>query len=141
MLMKGITPFIATILLIAVTVAIGAIVTVWLSGLTASTTGTAGSSVNNATSCSSVYIDVPSVTSTAVTFGNPSTQTITNLQIIYGGSSVTPTVMNATLSSLTGGQYTSQATTRGTNASVQIKGLCQGTPVGGQCSSGQSCWQ
>ncbi len=139
--MKGISPFVATILLIAVTVGIGAITSVWLAGLTVSTTGTTGSSVNNATACSSVYIDVPSVTTTAVTYGNPSTQTITNLQIIYGGAGLTAAIVTPSSSTLSPGTYTTTATVRTTNSSVQVKGLCLGTPVAGQCATGQTCWQ
>ncbi|MBI2543335.1 MAG: hypothetical protein HYW24_04060 [Candidatus Aenigmarchaeota archaeon] len=56
--MKGISPLIATVLLIAFTVGIGGLISVWSSGFTQTTTGIVGKEGENAVICSNGALDV-----------------------------------------------------------------------------------
>jgi len=134
--MKGVSPFIATILLIAFTVAIGGIISLFLTGFTRTQTGTAESIGTNITKCGGISIDVLSVTTTTIVIANPSGQTITNITFlpnngaaITGPSTLAPAGTNST------------SLPRGTNTSVTAYGLClNSVAVKGICSSGENCW-
>ena len=65
--MKGISPLIASVMLIAITVAIAALVMGWFSGLTKSTTTTVSNRTNEAVSCSSAQVTIEDVYITAGT--------------------------------------------------------------------------
>ena len=55
---KGISPLIASVLLIAFTVALGTLVMGWLSGTVGSTTETVGSKITTAVGCSDAAIEI-----------------------------------------------------------------------------------
>lgn len=135
--MKGISTFIATILLIAFTVAVGGIISLFLTGFTKTQTGTAESIGTNVTKCGGISIDILSVTSTSIVIANPSSQTITSITLIpNNGTSITGP------SSLASVGTNSTTWTKGTNTSVTAYGLClSSVAVKGVCSSGESCWQ
>ena len=90
--MKGISPMIATVLLIGFTVAVGAILAVWFSTYTKTQT----SSVGSATACASTTLDVkvPAITSDGnvtvlITNNGPSTVNITAVTVTCGANSHT----------------------------------------------------
>ncbi len=137
MSMKGISPMIATVLLIAFTVAVGGIVSLFLTGLTTTQTGISEQAGTNTTRCAAVSIDILDVSSTRIIYANPSTQALTN--IIFTTSDGTSVPTGAL--TLNVGATNSTTWTRGTNTSVRALGLCQGlTVVRGSCASGESCW-
>lgn len=128
---------VAAILLIAFTVAVGGLISVWLTSYSRTTTSAVESTTTNQTKCAGAYIKVDSVTSSLIIYSNPSTQTITNLNITTGdGRFVTP---NPT--SLSPGGMGTASWSRGSNTSVLMKGLCLVTvSAEGSCESGQLCW-
>ena len=81
MKMKGISPMIATVLLLAFTIAVGGIISVWLTGMTR--TQTAG--VTTAAQCASTRLDVSAAITNAVSANSNVQVTYTNLgpEIIY----------------------------------------------------------
>lgn len=133
---KGISNFIATILLVAFAVAIGGLVSIWLTTTVTKSTGSI--EVTNATLCAGSYISVDQVSSTSIIYSNPTQQTISGMTAIASDGQQ-PT-LNTT--SLNASQIASQSWTRGTNTSITLRGLCRATiPVEGKCESGQSCWK
>lgn len=134
---KGISTFIAAILLIAFTVAVGGIISFWLTGYTTTSTGAVEASTSNQTKCAGVFIKIDSVTSSKIIFSNPGNQPISSISIIAGDG----TSIATGLSTLNSGAVSSISWTRGTNTSVLAKGLCLASvPVEGRCNSGDSCW-
>ena len=78
--MKGISPMIATVLLLAFTIAVGGIISVWLTGMTR--TQTAG--VTTAAQCASTRLDVSaSITSAGAASNAQVTYTNLGPEIIY----------------------------------------------------------
>ena len=136
MLTKGISAMIATVLLIAFTVVIGGIVSLWLSTLTTTTTGTVGTQTGNQTKCAGAYIKVDRVSGTNTIYSNPTTESITSITIVLSnGTTYTPTT-----ATLTPGQAASYSIARNTNTYYIFKGLCRGTPIEGNCRDSDSCW-
>jgi len=126
---------IATVLLIAFTVVIGGIVSLWLSTLTTTTTGTVGTQTSNQTKCAGAYIKVDRVTSTKIIYSNPTTESITAVTIVFSNGT---TIDGAAL--VTPGQAVSNNADRTNQTYYILKGLCRGTPIEGTCRSGDSCW-
>lgn len=134
---KAISPMVATILLIAFTVAIGGLISVWMTGFTR-TIGAGVSSVSeNQTACIGTYPDVVSVTANAVLVTNRGSQTVTNLvcfasngvQLTMGGTTIVPgNTVSATWSRLS------------TATSVICTGKCKSIGVSGECRQDQACW-
>lgn len=155
--MKGISPFIAVVLLIAFTVAIGGILSVWFSTITTSQTATVQSSSDALAKCSSTAISISDVrynTSAAatpkmvnVTFSSSGNQNLKNVTItVTGGGSATVSrqYFNATGDDLLpGGVF---ATTVNTTAAtippeqVIVNALCQSQyAISNVCKSGEPC--
>ena len=134
--MKGISPLVATVLLIALTVGIGGIVSLFASSLTTSATGVTSNQSESLSRCAGAWINVYSIQSTSVLFSNPNPQTLTGLTIvasdgktIAAGTSIAPGATNST------------SWTSGTNTSVIVRGLCQTlVTVEGKCSNTDQCW-
>ena len=127
---------IATVLLIAFTVVIGGIVSLWLTTLTTTTTGNVETSTGNQTKCAGAYIKVDRVGVNITIYSNPTTESITGITIVLGnGSTFTPTT-----ASLTPGQAASFAIVRFGNTVYIFKGLCRGTPIEGSCRDSDACW-
>jgi flagellin-like protein len=150
---KAISPMIATILLIAFTVAVGAIISVWLMGYTR-TTGAAVSGVTeNQTICINSYPNILMVTDKAIILSNPGSEAITNLRCFAGnGSALWSEVQGGfVLSSLAPGNLTSFYWSNSTGSKeiynsdfgtrVVCSGSCRNIGVTGECNSGQFCWK
>ncbi len=135
--MKGISPMIATVLLIAFTVAVGGIVSLFLTGMTTTQTGLTEQTGINTTKCAGASIDILDASSTKIIYANPSTQTISSIKFTAG----TGEIWTPTTTSLAPGVSAAETWGRGTNTSVTALGLCQGSiVVKGACKVGESCW-
>lgn len=136
--MKGISPIIATILLIAFAVSVAALVSVWLTGFTGDTTEMTSERGNKITECTGTSLDVESVTDTGIIYINPSIKKVTNITVYdESGRNLT---YNA--SDLNSGQVGNVTWARGSNASIFMTGLCEGLIlVRGNCKAGLSCWR
>jgi flagellin-like protein len=138
--MKGISPMVATILLIAFTVGIGGIISVWMSGFTTSTTGNVEKAATNQTKCAGAWIRIDTVGVNSVLYSNPSSQNVTNIKLYYSDGTTVVTTTPLT-TSLAPGEAASNVTARGSNTSVTIKGLCLASiPIEGKCDSSGPCW-
>ena len=135
---KAISPMIATVLLIAFTVAVGGILSLWLTGYTATTTSAVETASTNQTKCVGTYIDVISVSSGAILITNRGSQTISNVNCFAGNGTNITLVAGV---SLTSGAGNSTIWTRGTQTSVLCTGTCLNIGVTGQCKTGQTCWK
>lgn len=135
--MKALSAMVATILLIAFTVAVGGLISVWVTQYSRTTTSAVDTVTANQTKCYGSYIEVDSVTPTLITFSNPSTQIITNINITTTDGKF-PTPSSTILSP---GGIAVANWTKGTNTSVLIKGLCLSSMmVEGKCDNSQTCW-
>lgn len=139
--MKAVSPMIATILLIAFTVAVGAILNQWLSSTSNSLQGTTGAQANNVTKCAGASINIDSVSINNLTrFSNPSAQTVSSIQLIVtdGSTLWTITPQNTSL----GPGLTAMANVyKGSNNSVTATGLCMSSvPVSSKCDNTMVCW-
>jgi len=133
---------IATVLLIAFTVVIGGIVSLWLSTLTTTTTGTVGTQTGNQTKCAGAYIKVDRISGSLIIFSNPTTESITSILIIgSNGTSFTPGTATLTPGQVASFTIARTATNTTANSTYYIlKGLCLGTPIEGTCRETDSCW-
>jgi flagellin-like protein len=132
---KAISPMIATILLIAFTVAIGGIISVWL----ATYTRTAQTAVTGATEaqikCAGISPNIYRVTNTTVFLLNSGTVELTNVTCVtQDGISI------GTITSMPPGNMSSLTWNSTGNTSVICSGICLGIGVASQCSVGDSCW-
>jgi len=59
--MKGISPLIATVLLIAFTIAVGGLISIWLTGFTQTTTQSVGSQASNQITCANGGLSLSSL--------------------------------------------------------------------------------
>jgi flagellin-like protein len=151
--MKGISPLIAAVLLIAFTVAIGGIVSVFFTSFTKQTTGSVGSQGQQLITCSGAVPSVDKVSYGSggtgvmnVTFSNPSIYNITNVSVYttFGNGA---TFANGTASSGTwwlnplGTNSTMVITIAGYGAPIQVmvSGMCGTSSVSGVCLTGQTC--
>ena len=135
--MKAISPMIAVVLLLAFTVAVGGILSVWFTSFTRTTTGGVESATVNQTRCAGCYISVDSVSTSSIIYSNPCTQSITMTDGITGDGTLL--TVSGTLNP---GDLSSISWTRGTNTSVILKAKCLATvPVEGSCEQGDTCWK
>ncbi|MFH0710956.1 MAG: hypothetical protein V1944_00060 [Candidatus Aenigmatarchaeota archaeon] len=147
--MKGISAMIATVLLIAFTVAIGGVMSIWLTGLTS----TQQQQVSNQSSAQvkcvpSLTIDrVDSGIATSayimnITLSNPSQQTVApvNVTIILTNASV---FIPVNITSLAPGAsyFGSIGNWSALPSMVRVNGLCSGLPVSFTCKPTDSCWR
>ena len=145
--MKGISPMIATVLLLAFTIAVGGIISVWLTGMTR--TQTAG--VTTAAQCASTRLDVTASNITVnatgsfvqVTYTNMGPETIYPLDISLAcGSSSTIAATSENGAALTVGYSNQKIMNLGglvcanTNITVRVTAKCgsdQKATVYGEC--------
>jgi len=127
---------IAAILLVAFAVAVGGIISAWMTSFTRTTTGTVSSLTENQTKCAGVYIAIDAVTNSAIIFHNPSAEPLSNIYV-YAGDGTTV----ASGLSLSAGASHSVPWTAGSNTSVYITGTCRNIGVSGSCERGQDCWK
>jgi len=155
--MKAISPMVAVVLLIAFTVGVGGLVSIFVTGLTTTSTGITSNSSESLTRCAGAWINVHSVTNTTIFYANPNRQTITGLTATFSDGTQSLTVLDQ---SLTVGESNSTTITDTTgpaggqrnltgimpagaagNTSVTVRGLCLSTvTVEGKCRQGQGCW-
>jgi len=86
--MKAISPLIAVVLLIAFTIGVGGLVSIFVTGLTTTSTGITSNQSEALTRCAGGWLNVYLVTSTRVNVHNPNSQTITGIDIVAGTGEV-----------------------------------------------------
>ncbi len=145
---------IATVLLIAFTIGVGGLISVFMTGITTTSTGITSNQSDSLTRCAGAWINVYRATNSTVYYQNPTGQTITGLVIISsdgvalqpadpgltaGESNYTTIGVNSTVAGVSG--LIPGGSTSG-NISVTVRGLCLSTvTVEGSCKRGQACWQ
>jgi len=154
--MKGISPFVAAILLIALTVAVGGLLAVWFSTLTSSQTQTVSASSEQLAKCASSSLTINEVrySSTGasslvnVTTSAGGSQYMKNITIsISGGGATSNSIKyyNATGNDLPpGGVFAASVNTSGgalvPPEIVSVSGICQGQyAISTSCKAGESC--
>jgi archaellum component FlaF (FlaF/FlaG flagellin family) len=147
---KGIDTMIATILLIAFTVAVGGIISIWMTGYARTTGASVSSATENITACSNSYPYIVTVTTYGIIITNPGSENITSIRCfaangteISGGGTlgtITPGGTNTTGWNVTGGaKNVPYETNYGTK--VMCTGSCRNIGVSGECKQGQTCWR
>jgi len=148
---KAISPMIATILLIAFTVAVGGIISVWMTSYTRTTGASVSSVTENTTACMNSYPNILLVTSSAIVINNPGTESLSQVNCYAGNGS---NISCGGIGTLAGGASnrtywcnstggipptgSSYAAGFGTNVICTAK--CRSIGVSTECKSGQSCW-
>jgi len=140
---KGISPMIAVVLLVAFTVAVGGILSLWLTSYTTTTGESVGNATTDQIKCSAVRLDI-TVENGTFQLLNPSSQTIQNV-ICYSANgtdwqlgTISPGSMN--VSSWNNNQTRDGSYSTAHGSSIQCSGRCLTIGVSGECRSGQSCW-
>jgi len=142
--MKGISPIIATVLLIGFAVAIAGIVSVWSTTLTTSQTKTIGNQSKGQTVCTpSLSIDQVKIfnnSNATVTYHNIGSQTITNIKVFAtsnlglnstSASNLDAGEMNITIVNITGNVNL-----------VRVTGTCASSIiVSDECEPSDFCWK
>lgn len=147
--MKGISTLIATILLVALTVAIAGIIGIFFTGFTTTTTSTVSSSGNATVVCVGTYINLDAANYTTswvvVTFSNPTRYALSNLTVsVFSGGTLLNSTALTWMGSLAPGAANVTNITGITSKpnEVRVSGLCGGSvPAVGSCFSGQPCAQ
>jgi flagellin-like protein len=135
---KAISPMIATILLIAFTVAVGGIISVWLTGYTRTTGAAVSTATEDQVKCTGTYPNIYSVTEDAIIITNPGSENIANITCFAGDGTVLP---SPSVSLLVPGNVTTILWKKEGNTSVVCSGVCRSIGVTGECRSGQICWK
>ena len=100
---KGVSPMIAAVLLIAFTIAVGGIMSVWLTGYSTTTQQSVENATTERIKCLGTYVDILSVSDWAILYTNRGSETVTNITAYASdGSSINITATG--LSSLSPGQ-------------------------------------
>jgi flagellin-like protein len=143
--MKGISAIIASVLLIAFTVAVGGILSVWSTTLTTTQTQTVGNQTGGQIVCSpALIIDEARATTNVglnITYHNAGNQVITNVKVwarnTTGGISSTPT------SNLASGEMNLTAVIiSGTIDLARVTGTCANVvAVSAECTPADRCWK
>lgn len=153
--MKAITPFISIVLLIAFTVAVGAVISVWFTTITTTQTSTVQSSSDALAKCASTSLTISEVRFAAagtpkrvnVTLSSAGNENLKNVTVtVVGGGAVTTTqrFFNATGDDLTPGVLfaTSVDATNVTLPPEQVSAnaFCQNQyAITATCKSGEPC--
>jgi flagellin-like protein len=150
--MKGLSPFIAAVMLIAFTVAVGGIISIFLTGFFKSSTASVGSGGQALISCAGANptVDLVKYTSAGtgtyvnVTFSNPGSLTIQSVSVQY-------ILSNGTVFTFPSGSLAASASNATSNlvgptaapSEVRVIGTCVSTSgnqtVSGSCLSTGSC--
>lgn len=146
--MKGISPIVATVLLVAFAVAVAGIVSVWSTTLTTTQTKIIANQSKGQTVCTlAITIDevlVPSFGSDKflnVTYHNVGDQTITSVYVDIRNSSAINTTK---VSNLNAGDtaFISIGGQSNTTDFVRVRGLCASSiVVSDECSPSEYCWK
>ena len=134
--LKGVSPLIATVLLIASVIAVAGLISIWLTSFTRTTTSNVETTATNQTRCAGAYIKIDSASSSLIYYSNPSSQPISSIYFVTShGQTLTG------VSSLAAGSISSLSWYRGSNTSLTATGLCLASvAVEGTCTSSDSCW-
>ena len=139
--MKGISAMIATVLVVAFTVAVGAILATWFTSITRTTTAGTETQSQAIIKCANSGFDIISVTSSSVTVTMSSSDVKIYTKFIRASDG---TVITATDTLTSAGEAKSLSWTRGTNTSVTVSALCEygtfNTTIEASCQVGESCW-
>jgi flagellin-like protein len=147
---KAISPMIATVLLIAFTVAVGGILSLWLTSLTSTQTTTTGSAAEKQVLCARSVLSIDEVDYSTTDDANVTvtytygTESLTNVNI-YFVDSARASYNKTQTGTLSPGDTKAYAVsgsglTGSTFQEVRIVAMCQATyPVSGECKSGQAC--
>ena len=129
---------VAVVLLIAFTVGVGGLVSIFVTGLTTTSTGITSNQSEALTRCAGAWINVYSVDSDQVFYSNPNSQTIASITITFSNG----TTFTGGDPSLTVGETNStNFGAIGSNTYVLLRGLCQSAvTVEGRCTTAQDCW-
>ena len=141
--MKAISPMIAVILLIAFTIGVGGLVSIFVTSLTTTSTGITSNSSESLTKCAGAWININSVKSDRIIYTNPNSQNVTSIQLV-GDNMPAASAQVSLISLLTPGQAAANVTgfAAGSNTSFILRGLCQSTvTIEGICKVGQRCWE
>jgi len=149
---KGISPMIAIVLLIAFTVAVGGILSIWLTTLTSTQTTTTGSAAEKQVLCARSVLEITEVyyegprnanVTVSYTYG---TESLSNFNFFFVDDARNSDNKTASGTLTPGDSETFAITTlsalssSGSLQSVRVIATCQDTyPVSGECKSGQSC--
>ncbi len=146
--MKAISPMIAVVLLIGFTVAVGGILSVWLSTLTTSQTTTVSSGTEKQVKCTASSLKVSEVrfpTGTGRSYVNVSvvyetgTESLSNITVEITARGVTDLV-NSTETVVPGEARAVNVTANYPPEVVSARGFCQSSvAIVGTCKSGQPC--
>jgi flagellin-like protein len=155
--MKGISAIIASVLLIAFTVAVGGILSVWSTTLTTTQTQTVGNQTGGQIVCSPAIIidqvNLPSINTVGllgvaglgalnVTFHNAGNQPITNVNVdVRNGSSMVSSLYG-TLAGGDSGWKSVNGILGNITDSVRVRGLCTNSiVVSDDCNPSKKCWK
>lgn len=129
---------VAVVLLIAFTIGVGGLVSIFATGLTTTSTGIASNQSEALSKCAGAWLNVYSVDSDQVFYSNPNTQTITGITITFSNGT---TQTNGDPSLTVGETNNTNISTIGSNTFVIVRGLCQSVvTVEGKCSTAMECW-
>ncbi len=153
--MKGLSPIIATVLLIAITVGVGAIIGVWFPTLINSQTQTVGTNAKNTATCTSTTMKIDSVyyhigsnlvnVTVEVATGSAPSGSLQNFTIIVNGGGITNSSgIGYTSSYFNPGDVNSTSITVSSGVVppqfVRAQAYCQGSfPIIVTCNSGDPC--
>jgi len=135
--MKGLSPIVATIVLIAFAVAVGGLVALWLTNFATSTTEYTSQQGDKLTACAGARLKFEDVGSSQIIYSNPTVKTITNITVYdMSGKNLTSNATN-----MSPGQVANITWDRAGNTSVFMRGVCENAiVVEGNCKTGQVCW-
>ena len=146
--MKAVSAMIATVLLIAFTIAVGGILSVWLSNLTISQTTTVSSGTDKQVKCSASALRIAEVrypTGVGRSSVNVSviydsgTESLSNITVEITARGITDLV-NSTGTVTPGEARPVNVTANYPPEVVSARGFCQNTvPIVGTCKIGQPC--
>jgi len=144
---KAISPMIAVVLLIAFTIAVGGILSLWLTGFATTTTQSVETASTNQTKCAGTYIDVISVDDNAILITNRGAESISSI-VCYAGNgsswgmgSLSAGQMNQTGWNTSSGSGVGESYETGFGTVITCTGNCLNIGVTGECKSGQGCWR
>ncbi len=159
---KAISPMVATVLLVAFTIGVGALISIFATGLTTTSTGITSNQSESLSRCAGAWINVYKVTNTTIFYSNPNSQTITSLVAFFSDGKQSASAIDQSLAigesnyteitnstGASGGVGVSSGILTGIrpggttgNTSVILRGLCLSTvTVQGKCSQGDGCWE
>ena len=159
--MKGISPLVATVLLIAFTIGVGGLISIFVTGLTTTSTGITSNQSEGLTKCAGTWINVYRVTNTTIFYTNPTSETIIGLTAVFSDGKKGVTILDQSLAigesnftDITNSTSNNGAAQTGLtgikpgiggaagNTSVSLRGLCQSAVTAeGKCKQGQACWE